>query len=358
MACGAGADLDEVNTRATGDATEGDSPSSSESASEDGAPGTFEATPPPGEGLPVEDMMDVPTSLDPADPQGTAGEGPPSGTAPEGEEPDSSEGGSSGQASPGALLHGPQPTQESARAAGPFDVDTLTQGLRDGPEYGSQTLFFPTDAEPPFAMVAVVPGFVSPESSIQDWGPFLASHGMVTLTIGTNSGGDPPDVRARALLDALETIAFENEREESPLFGDLDLDRRAVMGWSMGGGGTLIAANENPQLRAAISLAGWSPGAQFSDNEVPTLLFAGTADILAGGQSQGFFESIPQGTPKMLFEVEGGSHSVANSPSGAGGEVGLYGLSWLKVFLEGDDRYLPFLSEIPSRQSDFRVNLQ
>jgi hypothetical protein len=34
-----------------------------------------------------------------------------------------------------------------------------------------------------------------------------------------------------------------------------------------------------------------------------------------------------------------------------------YGLSWLKVFLEGDERYRQFLLETPSRESDFRDNL-
>jgi dienelactone hydrolase len=257
----------------------------------------------------------------------------------------------------GAIVRGPAPSSESATRAGPFNVDSLTQGLRDGPAYGSQTLFYPTDAQSPFAAVAIVPGFVSPESSIRQWGPFLASHGIVALTIGTNTGGDLPDVRARALMDALATVAAENDRPESPIAGQVALDRMGVMGWSMGGGGTLIAANENPELRAAISLAAWSPGAQFSNNQVPTLLFAGTADILAGGQSQGFFESIPDSTFKMLFEVSGGSHDVANAPSGAGGEVGRYGLSWLKVFLEGDERYRQFLAETPSTQSDFRRNL-
>jgi dienelactone hydrolase len=236
-------------------------------------------------------------------------------------------------------------------------VDTLVDGLRDGPDYGTQTLHFPTDAEPPFAAVVVVPGFVSPESSIQAWGPFLASHGIVTLTIGTNSGGDSPEVRAAALLDGLATLEAENARSGSPLAGKIALDLFGVMGWSMGGGGTLIAANAHPDLRAAVTLAAWSPGVQFPDNEVPTLLLAGSADILAGGQSQGFFESIPESTPKMLFEVAGGAHDVANDPDGAGGEIGRFGLSWLKVFLEGDERYRQFLLQPPEQQSDFRDNL-
>ncbi|HTV23135.1 MAG TPA: hypothetical protein VMG12_30815 [Polyangiaceae bacterium] len=305
------------------------------------------------------DTGEPPTGLDP----GSSGSGS-NGSGSNGSGSSGSNGDGSGTpsdppppASGGGLIRGDAPTTESATSAGPFDVDTLTAGLRDGPAYGTQTLHVPVGAEPPFAGVVVVPGFVSPESSIRAWGPFLASHGIVTLTIGTNSGGDPPDVRARALLDGIETLKAENERAGGPVEGQMALDRFAVMGWSMGGGGTLIAANDHPELRAAVSLAAWSPGVRFADNAVPTLLLAGSADTLAGGQSQGFFESIPGETPKMLFEVAGGSHSVANNPTSANGEIGRYGLSWLKVFLEGDERYRQFLLETPSRQSDFRDNL-
>jgi hypothetical protein len=56
-------------------------------------------------------------------------------------------------------------------------------------------------------------------------------------------------------------------------------------------------------------------------------------------------------------EVAGGPHDIANDPASAGGEIGRYGLSWLKVFLEGDERYRQFLLETPSRESDFRDNL-
>jgi dienelactone hydrolase len=258
----------------------------------------------------------------------------------------------------GALIRGGDPSVESASTPGPFDVDIITTGLRDGPGYGTQTLHVPADAEPPFASVVVVPGFVSPESSIQAWGPFLASHGIVTLTIGTNAPGDLPDVRARALLDGIQTLRAENERSGSPLEGQMALDRFGVMGWSMGGGGTLIAANGNPELRAAVSLAAWSPGVQFSQDQVPTLMLAGSADPLAGGQSQGFFDSIPETTPKMLFEVAGGAHDIANNPRSADGEIGRYGLSWLKVFLEGDERYRQFLLQEPTRSSEFRDNLE
>jgi dienelactone hydrolase len=159
------------------------------------------------------------------------------------------------------------------------------------------------------------------------------------------------------LLDALDTIKAEDGRAGSPLAGKLADDHLGVMGWSMGGAGTLIAASNTPSLKAAITMAAWSPDDEFSDDEVPTLLLAGKADEVAGGQSQGFFASLPSTTPKMLFEVADGDHEIGNDPENADGEVGRYGLSWLEVFLVGDERYRQFLEETPSHASDFRQSL-
>jgi len=238
-----------------------------------------------------------------------------------------------------------------------LQVTTVSAGLRDGPAYGTQTLYVPQGAEPPFAAVAIVPGFNTPESSIQAWGPFLASHGIVALTIGTNTPTDSAQLRSSALLDALATIRAENTRAGSPLAGKLASDRLGIMGWSLGGGGTLIAASSTPSLKAAITMAAYGPGAQYPQDQVPTLFLAGSADPNAGGQSQGMFASLPGTTPKMLFEVQGGPHEVGNDPQNANGEIGRYGLSWLEVFLVGDDRYRQFLSETPSQASDFRQSL-
>jgi dienelactone hydrolase len=290
----------------------------------------------PGNGGPSAEMPAVPST-------GSGTSGSPGGVA-----------GGEGSPSSGA---GAAPTRASATGPGPFQVTTLTTGLRDGPDYGSQTLYVPSGAEPPFAAVAIAPGYEEPESSIQAWGPFLASHGIVALTIGTNIPTDGAEERASALLDALETIKAEDRRAGSPLAAKLARDRLGVMGWSMGGAGTLIAAESTPSLKAAITMAAWSPGEEFSDDQVPTLLFAGSADEVSGGQAQDFFASLPSTTPKMLYEVRGGEHEIGNDPQNANGEIGRYGLSWLEVFLVGDQRYRQFLEEMPTQASDFRKNL-
>lgn len=245
-------------------------------------------------------------------------------------------------------MRGPDPTTASASTAGPFTVESYVDGYEDSPFYLDGTIWYPSDAEPPFAGVAVVPGFVSPQASTAPWGPYLASHGFVSITIGTNTGADPPEVRSEALLAALDTLRAEHVRAGSPLEGKIDESRFAIMGWSMGGGGALIASSTHPELKAAITLAAWRPAGLFNTSTVPTLLFAATTDPLAAGQSQGFYASIPETTPKLLIEVVSADHWLFNDPNNLGGEIGRFGLSWLKVFVEGDERYREFIDTMPT----------
>ncbi len=270
--------------------------------------------------------------------------------------------GDGGGASGAAIMRGEDPTSASATAKGPYQVMTYTSGF-PVMAYGGGTIHYPVGATPPFAAVAVCPGFVSAQSSIQSWGPFLASHGIVTLTIDTATPLDPVDSRVEELMDALASIKSENMRMASPLFNKIDTSRLGVMGWSMGGGATWLAASMNSTLKSAVSFAGHIATAlnqDVSKNTVPTLLMAGQNDtaILGGGMSQPVYTMIPESTPKMVWEVSGAGHDVANSPSGTGGAIGRYGLSWQKVYLEGDMRYKKFLLEMPPSSSYFKTNLK
>lgn len=146
--------------------------------------------------------------------------------------------------------------------------------------------------------------------------------------------------------------------------GKIDVNRLGLMGWSMGGGATWINISEHAELKAAVSLAGHSAtypaGNGFAASiTVPILMLAGSADtgVLGGGMSQPIYDAVPESTPKMLYEAAGGDHYVANAPSGNAGAFGRYGLSWYKVFLEGDERYRQFLEVDGPNASDFRSNL-
>lgn len=256
-------------------------------------------------------------------------------------------------------------TRDSITDPGPYTVATLIEadGLRDGPDYSGATIYYPTNATPPFASIILVPGYLTAPSSIQDWGPFLASYGIVTMTIGTNSIFDSPYDRRDGLLDALLTMAQENIRTNSPLNGNLDLTRRAVGGWSMGGGGAQLAAASDTTLKAVLALCPFLNRGQLTpadlNHPVPTVILSAELDAIAptASNAEVHYRYIPSTTKKLIFEINNGGHRAANSPTGGQGFAGKIALSWLKQYLMEDDCYCPLLIDTPSTASNYSTNV-
>ena len=67
-------------------------------------------------------------------------------------------------------------TLESLSIPGPFSVAVLDEedGIRNGPDYNGATIYYPTNGTPPYASIAIVPGFTAAPSSVEQWGPFYA----------------------------------------------------------------------------------------------------------------------------------------------------------------------------------------
>lgn len=255
-------------------------------------------------------------------------------------------------------------TLESITNPGDYTVASLTEsdGIRNGPDYSGATVYYPTNATGPFPSIVIVPGYTAAQSSIQSWGPFLASHGIVTMTIGTNSPffDFPPD-RRDALLDAMTTLRDENTRASSPLIGNIDTDKMAVGGWSMGGGGAQLAAVADPRIKAVMALCPWLGSGDNSNlnHAVPLLIFSAELDGTAPVASHAniHYDNTPATTDKLIFEIDNAGHSVANNPTGANGDVGKIGLAWLKHQLIGDDCYCPLFIDVPPTASKYNTTV-
>lgn len=238
------------------------------------------------------------------------------------------------------------PSVASPSADGEFRVLTYTD-LPDVTEFRAATIYYPVGTPGPIAGVAIAPGFTEEQQQISWWGPRLASHGYAVLTLDTNDGRDPPDVRAGALMAAVRVLRGENARRGSPLFGRIDVAKMAIMGHSMGGGGVLLAASEHSdQLQAAIPFAPWEPDANLDGISIPTLIIAGSADHIAEVSEHAWrhFNSIPATTTKAYIEFDGADHYLADTNRGSDlATVGRYMIAWLKLYVDGDERYRPFI---------------
>jgi hypothetical protein len=259
-------------------------------------------------------------------------------------------------------------TLSSITNPGPYSVSILVEGIdgiRNGPDYDGATIYYPNNGVPPYAGIAIIPGYCGVETDIQNWGPFYASHGIIAITLGTNNPcADWPAVRAVALLDAIETIKSENTRQDSPLNGKVDLSSFAVSGWSMGGGGAQLAASLDPSLKAVVGLCPWLDlnGFEESDliHDVPVLIFTGQNDGIANSAEYGYmhYQNTPSNTDKLFFEMTNSGHDAANAPTMSDGEAGIYALSWLKTYLLEDPCYCNFLLQNPLNASAYETNIE
>ena len=249
---------------------------------------------------------------------------------------------------------------------GPYSYETIVEndGMRDGPDYFGSTLYYPIGAQGPLSSLILVPGFVSPESDVSAWGPYLASHGIIVMTIGTNTLTSLPVDRANALLDASQTLQEENDRAASPVYQQIDINKISVGGHSMGGGGAQIAATIDESLKSIISLNPWIQqwlvDYDYLDHAVPNLIIGGQNDNIANVNEHAnvHYYYTPNTTPKAIYEIENGGHSTGRFPATANNYVGKIVLSWLNYFAGSNDCYFSLLLEYPEQASVYQNNLE
>jgi hypothetical protein len=243
------------------------------------------------------------------------------------------------------FTRGPAPTSSYLEAnSGPYSVNTVNVS-RSVSGFGGGTIHYPTNTTGTMGAIAVVPGFLAGESSIAWWGPRLASHGFVVITIATNSTFDQPASRETQLGSALDYVISQSNSNSNAISGMVDSTRVGAMGWSMGGGGALRIASGS-RLSAAIPLAPWHTGRNnFDQIDTPTMIIACESDSTAPVRSHAspFYNSIPGTTDKALLEINNGGHSCANGGGSNGGLLGKMGVSWMKRFIDQDTRYSQFL---------------
>ncbi|HEY8525690.1 MAG TPA: dienelactone hydrolase family protein [Acidimicrobiales bacterium] len=237
---------------------------------------------------------------------------------------------------------GPDPTASSIRASrGPFATSSTAAIGVSG--FGGGRVYYPTTtSEGTFGAVIIAPGFTAGSEAYLTLAQRVASHGFVAFAIDTNTRFDFPDSRGRQILAAVDWLT-----QRSSVRDRIDASRVAVSGHSMGGGGTLAAANSRPSLRAAVALQPWHTTKSWSRLQVPTMIIGAQNDTVApvASHSEPFYNSIPASTEKAYVELRGESHFAGNTnPDDQGAAM----VTWLKRYVDNDTRYEPFMCPPPS----------
>ena len=237
---------------------------------------------------------------------------------------------------------GPDPTAAALQTTGPLAYASFTVSDWWTPGFGAATIYYPTDtSQGTYGGVAISPGYTESQSAVSWFGPRLASHGFVVITFNTSSPWDQPAARGDQLLAALDYLT-----RSSSVRSRVDASRLAVMGHSMGGGGSLEAAKKRPSLQATIPLTPWHTDKTWPEVVTPSLIIGAERDTVApvGNHAEPFYTSQPATLQKAYAELNEAGHSATNSANAATSRLSV---AWLKRFVDNDTRYAQFLCPPP-----------
>ncbi len=165
-------------------------------------------------------------------------------------------------------------------------VCTTNMGLESG-EYQSATICYPCEmGDEEYPAVAVSGGYSNTKEQMIDYAETLVADDFIV--IGVTPKGNYTTNHTyfrRALSEAFKKLKTQNADPQSPIYGKVDVDRLAQVGYSMGGGAALLnAQGDEGDIKTTVAISPFYPGVKpESLNNVtsPAMLITGTADMVA-----------------------------------------------------------------------------
>lgn len=240
------------------------------------------------------------------------------------------------------------PPAEGPAGPGDYSLCSYTENLgNDG--YASARLSHPCELEDgPFPATTLTGGFTNTKESMYWLADHLTSHGYVVLTMTpTNILGSPP-VWEEAHKAGIEELRDEASRADSPVYQRIREDRLGITGFSMGGGGTLLAAADlgnDHDVVTALPLAPWlgSHTPNYMNITASTLVLGGSADTLSPASTVGsYYESLPTDITRGIAIYNGANHGDWYGSSGDAENRNRFKTlttAWLKRYLDDDASY-------------------
>jgi dienelactone hydrolase len=176
-------------------------------------------------------------------------------------------------------------------------------------------------AEGTFPFIAFGHGFVMDYTAYQNITDALVASGYVMIYVETEGGFAPAHADFGLDLAYVADHFFDENATAGSLFQSHLIDRCAIMGHSMGGGATWLAANtsESVDCIAGLAPAETNPSAiaAASNVTVPAIVLSGSSDAVTAPADNHtpIFESTASACKYFVNIIEGSHCGYANSGS-------------------------------------------
>ena len=229
-------------------------------------------------------------------------------------------------------------------------VCSYTSGLSSF-SYASARVSYPCNLSGTAPATTLTGGFTNTKEQMYWLADPLTSHGYIVITMTPTNTLGTPLTWETAHKGGIDKLRSENTRFGSSIRGKVDTNRLGIMGFSMGGGGTLLAAADlGNQVKTAVPLAPWlgTLYPSYRNITAKTLVISGSSDTVAfPGTIAGYYRNLPSGLTRGLAEVRGASHSDWYSSFASRSQQTRFKTlttSWLKMYLTGDTSYQTYLN--------------
>jgi len=236
---------------------------------------------------------------------------------------------------------------EGPSAVGEYDVCRVDDNLEnDG--YGSARIHYPCNLDDgPFPITTVTGGYLNNKEQMSWLSSHFASHGFITIALTPTTALGSPPVWAEAHKAGVEQLLAENRNSGNRFENTMDENAIGLMGFSFGGAGALLAAEElGDSVQVVMALAPVIGEVDSLTNvTASTLVVSGTLDNVARpSEVRDIYDGLDAVEASVFALLLGSTHADGINLGDNHNKIRTLMTSWLKVNLVGDESYATYLS--------------
>lgn len=210
--------------------------------------------------------------------------------------------------------------------------------------YGSARVSYPCGLDSEAPAITLTGGYTNVKEQMYWLADHLTSHGYIVISITPYNIFGTPTVWKHAHRAGIRELLAQDGTWWSPIRNRVDRDKLGVMGFSMGGGGALLAAGElGDSIRSVTALA------PYVEDERPFYAnISANAQVIGGSWDQtsrasavaSYYESLPADIPRNLSIMRYMTHiDWVGFPSSLKNRAKIMITAWLNRHLDGEKKY-------------------